>query len=100
MNAETYVFGNKNVPDWFNKEATSGRVKINYDDDGQIVNAKIVSGMKEYIANPGDTIMYTKSGLVVISKEKANKYMTPVKAVTKKAEEVKEEKEEEEEIDG
>ena len=85
-NVETYVLGNKMVPNWLNAEAAAGRVKMTYNEDGEIENAKVISGVKSYIANVGDTIMKTKSGLVVIGKEKAKKYMAPAKPVAKKVE--------------
>ena len=71
---ESFIFGDLNVPVWFNDEAKMGRVKINYDDEGNIVNAKIMSGTKVYEAQKGDSIMKSISGLVVIPKDKAKKY--------------------------
>ena len=71
---ESFIFGDLNVPVWFNDEARMGRVKINYDDEGNIVNAKITSGTKVYEAQKGDSIVKSISGLVVIPKDKAKKY--------------------------
>lgn len=68
MNEQKFVFCKEAVPAWFNKQANQGRVKITYDDDHNIVNAKIFSGVNIYDAFPGDTIINSKSGLIVISK--------------------------------
>lgn len=70
---KTFVFGTK-TPEWFDENAKSGRVKINYDDEGEILNATVYTPTKTLIAEIGDTIMLLKSGLTVIKKDKAIKY--------------------------
>lgn len=97
-NVLTYVLGSRNVPDWVNSEAEAGRIKISYNDDAEIEYAKVASGNKEYNAKVGDTIVKSKSGLVVIPKDKAKKYMPTSKPTPKKVEEdIKEEEAKEEE---
>lgn len=71
---ETFVFGKDKVPAWFNDQANLGRIKIFYDDDMKVVRAKIMSGVNEYMAEIGDSIMNTKSGIIVIKEDKAKKY--------------------------
>lgn len=68
MNEQKFVFCEETVPAWFNKQANQGRVKTIYDDNHNIVSAKIFSGVNIYEAFPGDTIINSKSGLVVIAK--------------------------------
>ena len=68
MNEQKFVFCKDNVPAWFNKQANQGRVKTIYDDNHNIVSAKIFSGVNIYEAFPGDTIINSKSGLVVVAK--------------------------------
>ena len=71
---ESFIFGEGKAPQWFNKEANSGRVKILFDEDDQIIGAQILSGTKVYEAKNGDTILNTKYGLAVVAKEKAKQY--------------------------
>lgn len=76
MERESFIFGSKNIPIWFDNEAKKGRISIKYN-DGKIQKAIIMSGTKRYEAFPGDTIVHSKSGMVVIHKteekeEKAN----------------------------
>lgn len=70
---ESFVFGQK-APAWFDDEARKGRVRIMYDDEGNIVSAKIMSGTKVYEAHKGDSIIKSNSGLVVIPQNKAKQY--------------------------
>ena len=91
---ESYVLGEGKAPDWFNKEANAGRVKIMYDEDEQTIGAQILSGTKVYEAKVGDSIMNTKYGLAVLPKEKAKQYGVQNKDV-KKEKEISEEKTEE-----
>lgn len=71
---ESYVLGEGKAPEWFNKEANAGRVKLIYDEDDQLIGAQILSGMKVYDALIGDSIINTKYGLAVLPKEKAKQY--------------------------
>ena len=74
MTVQTFILGKEKIPSWFDEEASKGRARINYDDEGKIVNATLLSGSKTYTANVGDSIMNTKSGMVALSKEKAKQY--------------------------
>lgn len=71
---ESFIFGEMRAPDWFNKEANAGRVKVLYDEDDEILGAQIISGMKVYEVRIGDTVLYSKYGLSVVPKEKAKKF--------------------------
>lgn len=71
---EAFIFGKEKTPDWFNKAANEGRVRVFYDDDNKMVRARIKSGINEYTAEIGDSIMNTKFGFVVIKEDKAKKY--------------------------
>lgn len=92
MERESFIFGSKNIPIWFDDEAKKGRINIKYD-DGKIQKAIIMSGTKRYEAFPGDTIVYSKSGMVVIPKN-----FVDYKVVTKE-EDTDEEDTDEEEIE-
>lgn len=91
---ESFIFGEGKAPEWFNKEANTGRVKTILDEDDQIVGAQILSGTKVYEAKVGDSIMNTKYGLAVIPREKAKQYGVQNKDA-KKEKEISEEKTEE-----
>ena len=71
---ETFIFGKEKTPDWFNKAANEGRVRVFYDEDNKMVRARIKSGINEYIAEIGDSIINTRTGLIVIKEDKAKKY--------------------------
>jgi len=91
---ENFIFGTEKAPAWFDQEANAGRVKLLYDEDDQLVGARILSGMKTYEAKVGDSIMNTKYGLAVIPREKAKQYGVQNKDA-KKEKEISEEKTEE-----
>lgn len=86
---ESFIFGEGKAPEWFDKEANAGRVKIMYDEDDQMIGAQILSGTKVYEAKIGDSILNTKYGLAVLPKEKAKQYGVQKKDDAKK--EIKEE---------
>lgn len=66
---DSFVLGKDVVPVWFNEEANKGRVRTIYDDDRNVQNVIINSGIKKYVASPGDTIINSKNGIVVIPKK-------------------------------
>ena len=66
---DSFVLGKDVVPVWFNEEANKGRVRTIYDDNRNVQNVIINSGIKKYVASPGDTIVNSKSGIVVIPKK-------------------------------
>lgn len=74
MQAKEFILGKGNVPNWFNEQCDKGRAKINYDDDGKMLCATIHTPTKTIKAKIGDSIILAKSGLQVVSKEKAIKY--------------------------
>lgn len=87
---ESFVFNGGKAPEWFNKEANAGRIKLMFDEDDQITGVQIASGTKVYEAKIGDTILNTKYGLAVLPKEKAKQYGMQTKE-SKKEKEIKEE---------
>ena len=74
MEIKDFVLGKGRIPTWFNEQCEKGRAKINYDEDGGIINATIHTPTKSIKAKVGDSIMLAKSGLQVVPKEKAIKY--------------------------
>lgn len=86
---ESFIFGEGKAPEWFDKEANMGRVKLMFDEDDQMIGAQILSGTKIYEAKIGDSILNTKYGLAVLPKEKAKQYGVQKKDDVKK--EIKEE---------
>ena len=87
---ESFILGEQKAPEWFDKEANAGRVKIMYDEDDQMIGAQILSGTKVYEAKIGDSILNTKYGLAVLPKEKAKQYGVQNKDAKQK--EIKDEK--------
>ena len=68
------------IPAWLNDELARGRAKINYYDE-KIVSITVYSVNGSNVANIGDVIIKTESGLAAIPKEKAIQYkiiMEPV----------------------
>lgn len=70
---QKFIAGEK-TPEWFNQRASMGRAKKTYDEDGELTGILVTTATKTYEAKVGDTIMLTKSGMVVIPKEKAQKF--------------------------
>lgn len=73
---EHFTIGEGNFPNWFKEALAKGRVKVNRDEyDGSIKNivASTVSGQAK--GKPGDVVLNTRSGVLVISKEKAARYL-------------------------
>lgn len=65
----------KDFPDWLINETSLGRAKVKRDEEtNEIEGMTIISGTKTYLANVGDLIMKTKSGIVVVPKSEAKKY--------------------------
>lgn len=84
---DSFVLGKDVVPVWFNEEANKGRVRTIYDDNRNVQNIIINSGIKKYVASPGDTIVNSKSGIVVIPKKVEVKEEPVVKETKEEAEE-------------
>lgn len=68
-NPKSFVVGSKSYPDWFKEQASKGRARVNYGDEGELVNITIYGATKNYTAIPGDEIIFTKSGMSVVNKE-------------------------------
>ena len=68
-NPKSFVVGSKSYPDWFKEQASKGRVRVNYDDEGELINITIYGATKNYTAIPGDEIIFTKNGPSVVSKK-------------------------------
>lgn len=81
MEAKTFVLGRDAIPEWFNESARQGRAKLVYDPDDQtdLIGAVIFAPTRTVNANLGDVIMKSRSGLMVVPKDKAAKYMNPVR---------------------
>ena len=73
--AETYVLTKTNdkAPQWFYDETSAGRIRLFYEDD-ELTHASVFYLGKTMRANIGDTIMRTKNGISVLTKEQARKY--------------------------
>lgn len=84
---DSFVLGKDVVPVWFNEEANKGRVRTIYDDNRNVQNVIINSGIKKYVASPGDTIINSKSGIVVISKKAEAKEELIAEEINEEAEE-------------
>lgn len=68
-----FTVGEK-IPDWFNAEAAIGRARVNQDESGNLVNITLFTVSKQIIANIGDVIVKTNTGLTLIPQKKAIKY--------------------------
>lgn len=97
-----YFLGEGRIPEWINEEARKGRIKFNYDEQGELVNAKVISGAKRYTARLHDCIVQTVSGLTVIDAATAKRMKltptdnaTPINGNRAKAAQVEETTEEE-----
>ena len=72
MEIEKFVVGDK-TPSWFDESLKMGKAKVNYYND-ELVNIVIIANSKEIVANIGDVIIKTNSGLSLIPRDKAIKY--------------------------
>lgn len=70
---KSFILGIDKSPNWFNEEAKKGRARAYYDDNNNLEYVRIVSGINNYEAHKGDMILMSKSGLVVMPKEKVQK---------------------------
>lgn len=65
---KSFVVGNGSYPEWFKEQASKGRARVNYDEeDNTLIDITIYGATKNYIAKPGDTILFTKSGMTVVN---------------------------------
>ncbi|MBO7695431.1 MAG: hypothetical protein J6T10_22630 [Methanobrevibacter sp.] len=74
MKLKSFVFGKDKTPIWFNDVCKTGKAKINYGEENEIISATLYSPSGSKVVNIGDSIVYTNSGLSVIPQEKAKKY--------------------------
>lgn len=81
MEVKSFVLGRDAVPEWFNESARQGRAKLVYDPDEQteLIGAVIFAPTKTINVKLGDTIMKSRTGLMVVPKDKAAKYMNPAR---------------------
>ena len=70
-----FILSEDKVPDWIRNYSNIGRIKFNRNDENKIISAIIQSPTGPKKVNIGDTIMLVNSGLIVIPKEKAEKYV-------------------------
>lgn len=89
---EVYIVGDGKKPEWLVAETNGGRIKMVFEDDEllyAVVNT--AGGIKK--AFVGDVILKQKTGLAVVSKEKAVKFrlIPNVKMQKEKKEEKKDE---------
>lgn len=61
---KSFVLGEGKAPEWFNEITAKGRVKINHE-DGDLLGATLFTPTGTEVAEVGDTIVLTKSGLSV-----------------------------------
>ena len=85
-NLQKFIVGEK-VPAWFTERAEMGRAKELYDEDtGELIGIRVTTATKTYDAKVGDTILLMRSGMVVVPKEKAEKYGLQRKVMNKEEE--------------
>lgn len=70
---DMYVYGNKNIPEWFTKACESGKIRIIKPDEEEEYLV-ISSGSKNYTAYKGYGIVKSIHGIAVIDKEQVKKY--------------------------
>lgn len=73
---EHFTIGDGNFPNWFNEALVKGRAKVNrdeYDNSLKDIVVKTVSGPAR--GKIGDVVLRTRSGILVVPKEKAAKYL-------------------------
>lgn len=71
---QKYVVKSDNIiPAWLNDELARGRAQLNFQDD-KVVSITTHSVGGTHVANVGDVIIKTQSGLAAISREKAIQY--------------------------
>lgn len=69
---KSFVVGNGSYPEWFKEQASKGRARRNYDEeDNTLIDITIYGATKNYVAKPGDTILLTKNGMTVVSKQQS-----------------------------
>lgn len=65
---KSFVVGNGSYPEWFKEQASKGRARVNYDEeDNTLIDIIIYGATKNYVAKPGDTILFTKNGMTVVN---------------------------------
>lgn len=73
---EHFIIGEGNFPVWFNNTLSKGRARITRDEyTGKLVGVTIYTVSGPVTGKPGDVIINTRNGVLVIPREKAEKYM-------------------------
>lgn len=69
-----YIIGTNPIPDWVKEFCRVGKIRFNYDEDEFIdVSVSVQSNVVK--ANNGDLLLKSRSGLIVIPKDKAEMYL-------------------------
>lgn len=71
--AKQFIVG-QNTPTWFQEQASKGRAKAHYDEEGKLLHITVHSPTKVYEAKPGDVIVLLNTGMSVIPKAMAIRY--------------------------
>lgn len=69
-----YEYGKDKVPDWLREEMSRGRGRIEYE-DGVPVRAVIYTVGGTKVLHKGDVVLKLKTGMTVLPKAAADRYM-------------------------
>lgn len=73
---EHFTIGEGNFPNWFNEALVKGRAKVNRDEyDGSLKNIVVHTVSGQVKGKTGDVILNTRSGILVVPRERAAKYL-------------------------
>ena len=67
MDNKSFILGVDSIPSWFANQCATGRIKVNYTQDGSIIDATIFSTTK-LRAVRGDILVYNGKSVTVVPK--------------------------------
>lgn len=70
-----FIFGRENFPNWFNDALSKGRCKLSRDEyTGNITGVTIFTVSGPVKGKPGDVILNTRNGVLMIPEKKAEEF--------------------------
>lgn len=72
---EYFTIGEENFPNWFNDALSRGRVKLKHNEyTGRLENVIIFTVSGKVIGKPGDVVLKTRNGVLLVPAEKAKEF--------------------------
>lgn len=74
LGIDKYIYNDKTMPEWLTRAFQEGKIRESKDENNEnILILFDITGKK--VVNKGDALVKTNSGIVIVKKDKAKKYL-------------------------